>query len=269
MRAAAWLLALAACADPTESSVLDGPRVLAVVADPPVVAPGVRTTLVPITTVDGVPTPPERVTWRACRPWSVVADPERDCADGVTLATGPDGRAVIDPDAFGAVPGSSSSDPGLACAPPVLSLTLIADVQLAGARLLAKKQLAFAQTVDRRNPLVEHALIDGEPATGDAVVPPGATLRLGARIAADSVDEVCGGSVPAREAVRVVVYPGRGAVASDDSFEIVERDGELFEGSVELTLPAASMRVPLWLVAVDETGGAAATFLELGSGELP
>lgn len=268
MRRAAWLLALAACADPTPSSLLDGPRVLAIVADPPIVAPDVRTTLVPITTLDGRPTPPDSVRWRACRPWAVVADPERDCTDGaIALATDPSGGTTLDLELLGAVVPTSGPPPvtsGL-CAPPAMALTLVAEIELAGARVLAKKQLALGTTVDRQNPIIEHVLVDGAPAVAGAPVPAGTTVRLGARIAASSIDPVCGPGEPERETVRVVVYPGRAAVASEDAFEIEERDGELVEGSVELTLPDAPQRVPLWLIAVDQTGGAAATFVELAA----
>jgi len=267
---AAWLIALAACADPTPSSLLDGPRVLAIVADPPVVAPGVRTALLPITTLDGQPAAPDSVAWRACAPWAVVADPERDCTDGaLALATEPGGGTTLSLDLLGgAVPtaGTAPADRG-DCAPPAMALTLVAEIQLAGQRLLAKKQLAVGPAVDRQNPVIEQILLDGAPAAEGAALPAGATVQLGARIAATSIDDVCGVAEPERETVRVVVYPGRGAVASDDAFEITERDGQLVEGSVELTLPATEQRVPLWLVAVDETGGAAARFVDLASTE--
>ena len=60
-RAILGLLVLAGCDDATPGTLLDGPRVLAIVAEPPVVAPGTSTRLEAIAAVDGLPVMADRV----------------------------------------------------------------------------------------------------------------------------------------------------------------------------------------------------------------
>ncbi len=265
-RAILGLLVLAGCDDATPGTLLDGPRVLAIVAEPPVVAPGTSTRLEAIAAVDGLPVMADRVSWRACAPWAVVADPVRDCAGdaAVELTTGPAGEALIDGDELAARFGFEPPPPPTtthACAAAAPTLTVVAELELDGARLIAKKDVPIAAAPDRRNPAFVQARIDGAAADAGAMLPAGATVRLGADIAIDTLDLACapdGNS--AREQVRIFVYPGGGAVADDDSFVIAEREGTIVAGSVELQLPGEPGDVPLWMVAVDETGGVAARF---------
>ena len=93
----------------------------------------------------------------------------------------------------------------------------------------------------------------------------GSTVIVDADIAVDSLDIICDDhdGTEKVEAARVFVYPGGGAVASDESFKIEQRDGVVRAGSVELELPAAGGDVPLWLVAVDDAGGAAAAYIAI------
>lgn len=268
-RAALLLLALAACDDETPGSLLDGPRVLALVADPPVLAPESSSELTAVTSLDGVPAIPDAIAWRVCSPYAVVADPVRDCAGANALAIDPaaDGRVIVDARAVAAhfgitVPANLPTD---ACAPSPLSLTVVAEIELAGSRLIAKKQIAIAGTADRKNPVFVDARIDGAPVGASAELAAGTTVVLAADVAVDSLDPVCDDDTGAerREDVRIVVYPGGGAIASDDSFSIEDRDGVVTAGSVELELPADAGAIPLWLVAVDETGGAAATYIAI------
>jgi hypothetical protein len=269
MRVLACLIVapLAACDASTPRTLLDGPRVLAIVAEPPVIALDTTTRLAAITALDGLPAVPDRIEWRACAPWAVVVDPVRDCAGeaALALATDADGGAVLDPEEIAA--GFSITLPTIppaACAAPTPALTVVAELELAGVRLIAKKQVPIAATADRANPVFVQVRIGGEPIAPTTAVPAGATVLLSADIAVDTLDLACrpdGAST--LEEVRVVTYPGGGAIASDDAFTIADRDGTLTAGSVELTLPDEPATVPLWLVAVDETGGAAATFSPL------
>lgn len=258
------LLALAACDDETPGTLLDGPRVLALVADPPVLAPDSSSTLTAVTSLDGVPATADAITWRVCSPYAVVVDPVRDCEGSNALVLT---NAVIDARAVAAhfditVPPNLPTD---VCTPSPLSLTVVAEIELAGSRLIAKKQIGVAATAARMNPVFVHARIDGAPVGASAELAAGTTVTLDADIAVDSLDPVCDDDTGAerREDVRVVVYPGGGAIASDDSFDIEARDGVVTTGSVELELPTAAGAIPLWLVVVDETGGAAATYIAI------
>jgi len=266
IRAAACILVTAACSDVAPSTRLDGARILAIIADPPVIAPGTTTRLTAISTVDGLPASPDRIAWRACAPWAVVADPLRDCIGDAALALDSDaaGNAVLDIEQVArqfSVDLPTTAPTGCEIAPP--KLTVVADLEVAGARLIAKKQIPLAATVDLRNPVLVAATIDGEPLASPAL-PVGETVRLSAEIAADTLDVACqpdGGLT--LEEVRVAVYLGGGAVVSDDAFTIAERDGTLVAGSVEVVLPDEPAILPLWLVAVDDTGGVAAWFSAL------
>jgi hypothetical protein len=267
-RAALALLALAACDDSTPGSLLDGPRVLALIAEPPVLAPDTSAELTAVTSLDGAPTAPDAIAWRVCSPYVPVVDPVRDCegVNALALAVDGDGRVVIDARTVAAhfgitVPPNLPAD---TCASP-LSLTVVAEIELAGSRLIAKKQIAVAAAAAWRNPTFVHARIDGVPVDATAELAGGSMVIVDADIAVDSLDIICDDDDGTEELedVRVFVYPGGGAVASDESFEIEARDGVVSTGSVELELPAAGGNVPLWLVAVDDTGGAAAAYIAI------
>ncbi len=269
MRAAALALAAAAtaaCSDDATTSLLDGPRVVAIVADPPTVAADGVAQLALVTALDGAPAAPDEVSWRACSPAWPVADPVRDCSGDRALAlpVAPDGRAVVDVAAVAArfglalPPAPADGDP---CGRAVVPVTIVVEAELGGARLIARKQLDVgAAPPPRTNPAFVQVRVDGAPLAPGAPLPAGATVALSADLAADALDEVCepDGEAPARhEDVRVAVYAGGGATLSELAFDVIEVEGATITGAVELTLPEAPDDVPLWLVAVDEGGGVA------------
>jgi hypothetical protein len=264
----ALVATLAGCDGDAPGSLLDGPRVIAVIADPPTVAVNGVARVELISTIDGFIAAPDAVAWRACSPRAVIVDPVRDCAGDAALALEVDehGRAIVDVAViaarFGIPLPPAMDDP---CGRQVLGITIVVEVQLAGSRLIARKQLwVGASPPPRQNPAFVHVLADGVPLADGATAARGVTLTIGADLAVDSLDLVCseGASEPSRrESVRVAVYAGGGVTASDTGFEVVDQDGATRSGTVDLTLPSSAATVPLWLVAIDEGGGAAATHL--------
>jgi hypothetical protein len=270
-RLALAALALSACDDSAPRTLLDGPRVVAVIAEPPTVSATGTSTLTLVTALDGLPTAPDSVSWRACSPGRLVVDPVRDCAGDTAepLPVDDQGRAIVDVAALAArfgvpLPPAMGDDP---CGRAVIPLTIVVEAELAGARLIARKQLAVgAAPPPRVNPVIVHAVADGAPLSSGASYPVGTTLELSADIGLDSLDLVCepDGTTPARhEDVRIAVYAGGGATASDRAFDIAEVEGATIAGSIELTMPDAPSSVPLWLVATDDGGGVAVSHLVL------
>lgn len=252
-------LVLAACEDSAPMTLLDGPRVVAIIADPPVVSTSATAALTLVTALDGLPASPDRVSWRACSPAWPVIDPLRDCV-GEPLPTDAEGRALVDVAAlaerFGASVPPSGEDP---CGRAVIPLTIVVEAELGGARLIARKQIDIGASPPRRgNPVFVQLVGDGAALGSEASA--GSQITLSADLATDALDLVCdeGADVPSRaESVRVAVYVGGGAVASDLSFDILDIEGATIAGSVDVTMPDVPASVPLWLVAVDEGGGVA------------
>lgn len=252
---------LGACSDGPPGTVLDGPRVMALIADPPTVGIDQVATVSLVTAVDGVLTPASSPRWRACPPWAVVADPVRDCADGaIELAVDAEGRAVFDAGALAAAWGVTPPPaPDDACGEAVVDVIVVVEADLAGARLIATKQVEVgAAPPARRNPVITRVLVGGEPVEDGAVVPAGATLDLTVDVARDSLDLVCTDDATTPdtlEDVRVFLYAGGGATTDDDDLEITEVEGASIAETKALTLPTTPGDVPLWLVATDRGGG--------------
>ncbi len=252
---------LGACSDGPPGTVLDGPRVMALIADPPTVGIDQIATVSLVTAVDGVLSPAAAPRWRACPPWAVVADPVRDCAEGaIDLAVDAEGRAVFDAGALAAAWGVTPPPaPDAVCGEAVVDVIVVVEADLAGARLIATKQVEVgAAPPARRNPEITRVLIGGEPVEDGAVLSAGATLDLTVDVARDSLDLVCsdGATTPDKlEDVRVYLYAGGGATTDDNDLEITDVEGASVAETKALTLPDTPGTVPLWLVATDRGGG--------------
>lgn len=267
------VLALAACDDGPPGSPVAGPRIIAVIADPPTVSTDGTTHLSVITAVDGYPVPADAVTWRACSPYTLVVDPLRDCAGdrALELAVDAEGRAVLDVAALAerfdvvvpSIPGAD--DP---CGEQVLPVSIVVEAELAGQQLIAVKtvEVGVAPPV-RTNPVVLHALHGNEPLTDGSVLPRGMRIALGAEVDPASRDLVCRRdetTATHRESVEVYALAGGGAVVRGNDIDIDDDDeGMTRVEPVELELPAEPGMVPLWLVGIDRNGGVGVRFLVL------
>lgn len=249
----AVMVAVAACEaesfDPRWQ--LGDPRILAVRAEPPVIAADGEVALDALAVDSAGDRIDAPVRWRACDPWQFVLDPALDCPlpiDGTLRA----GEVLA---AFG---GDAAPLPPVQLDPcgdvPELGLPVVAELQLDGLRLVAIKRVPVAIAAgaeQRRNPELGALLLDG--AAAGAFVP-GRSYRLGATVRRDSLDEVCEGGAPALEAVRVHLYTTAGELGDAVIDLAYELDGSAAEELTTWRAPATGPAT-FWLVAIDPDGG--------------
>lgn len=259
--ALALLLSVAACADDgsSPSSLITMPRLLAIAADPPVVAIDGAARLRALV-VDGegreVAT---AVSWRACSPWKAVQDPDVDCGPAVAwpLPIDADGAAVLDVGAAVARFGGAITVPAPGpCAVSAVAVPVIATAVVDGTRLIARKDV-WVGGPPRRVPALAAITLDGADATRYV---PGQPQALAARPARASLDETCTGDTPPQpvlEAVRMHFYVDAGELSAASAEVTYQPDGSETEGSIVFTGPADRAPVRLWTIAIDGDGGVA------------
>lgn len=259
------------------------PRILAVQAEPPVVALGQDAAMTPLLAgVDGSMS----VDWsfRACSPWIVISDPTSDCSPEESLALDPDTFASGDgawlrpTDVLAAFPPPDWWQPGSfpqsrpddqlklggtepECGMPYESVdvTVVAEAHIRtdggdDVRLLATKRVrvTFAP-VGRRNPVIENLTLNEELTPRDFT--PGAQYTLIAAPRQDSLDLLCNDDGQAvLEPVTVFIYISAGQI-EDPAIDVeYSPEGQETAGSTVWTAPDQG-DASLWLVAIDGDGG--------------
>jgi hypothetical protein len=284
---------LAGCAELpfTPSSLIDKPRILAVAAEPPVVAvDGTATLTALVVSPDGRDSgvAPGRaldldIRWRACNPWKPVFDPDRDCAAEnaleLTAADGDtwQGQAQVDLadvlEAFpvppeiidqigGMPPGMSPEDPD-ACphSYDYAELPVVAEVTVGQSRLLAIQRVRVTwEPAGRRAPALGGLVLDDVVADASEPISftAGADHRLTASMDQSSLDPVCLDDDPeqiAPEPVHVHAYVTAGELDEHGTDIEYDEDGAESAGALTWTAPASGP-VTAWLVVTDSDGGA-------------
>jgi hypothetical protein len=261
-------LTVTGCGDsaPGGPTVLDRPRVLAIVASSPVVAPTGSTGLIAVA-VDSQGRPAQvQPRWRACTPWIPNLAPSACTGDAaMALSSEASGAASVQvSEVFARFGDPTVLPPDAPCAPAQVSIPIIAEVEVEGTVLVVRKDLVVrfgAQT--RANPGLTEMLFNGMPAQ-DYVL--GSEYALSAMLDLSVADRVCiadDPNVTRVEPVTVYAYASAGDLA-DPSFEIAappEDGAAVLSGAVSWTAPRAgelgSGSVELWLVATDQDGGIA------------
>jgi hypothetical protein len=278
----------------TPSSLIDKPRIVAIAAEPPVVAlDGTATLTALVVSPDGRDSSvaPERaldleIRWRACNPWQPVFEPDRDCApeDALELSAA-DGDAwqgqaqvamadvleafpvppeIIDQigDPTGGMPpGMEPPDPA-ACPHSYdhAELPVVAEVTVGQSRLLAIQRVRVTwQPVDRKPPALGGLVLDGEVTGADEIASftPGTDHRLTASMDRSSLDPVCLDGDPeqiAPEPVHVHAYVTAGELDEPDADIEYAEDGTESADTMTWSAPASGS-VTAWLVATDTDGG--------------
>lgn len=269
----ASLLALAACSgdgvDPVTK--INGPRVLAIGAEPSALVPDGALHLAVMTVDRDGPRgetsaderPVDAVRVRACAPWKFVVDPARDCVgdDAVALERDETGRFVMSAQALAArfpsppdapIP---SADPWRAAlaAGITLRVPVIAEVDVDGQTLLAKREIEVVEDpATRTNPRIVEVRFDGA-ATGTLEAGREYTLttileRASLDVPDDTVDAI------SLEEVTGHLYSPRGEIGDP---EVTVEAAELDQLESSSTTYTAGERGATWMfvVARDETGG--------------
>ena len=221
---------------------ITGPRVLAVVTEPSVLALDGSIQLSALT-IDpdgprsgiGAATPPggrpvDAVRMRACAPWKFIADPTRDCvgADALTLSRNNSGQIVVTADQLSA---AFPSPPGVVAPPDPwrvaiaagleLRVPIIVEVDVDGQTLVARRDLHVVDTpVELKNPVLSEIRFDGVATQ---------TLRAGQRYALTATVD------PASLDTQVGEDPDRVLETIDCYFYSVE--GDLAEPEVDIEDP--------------------------------
>ena len=280
MRIAAVFCAFCALAcddsDGRPATLIDEPRVLAVRADPPVVAlDGIAT--IEVLAVDEAGarldvTP----AIRACYPWRPLTAPDRECGPDASVAiTGGQIDAAAILEAFPPPPGSIEAlvaaassercDAGFAA----VEIPLVIDARDQGAADLVTKALRVAVDRDgvfRTNPAFGGLLFDGDfVAPGEtATFDPTTDAVVSVELDRDAVDETCGDDDPtslALESFQVNLYSTDGRF--DDRSISVELGQDGAEAIGDTRFNSAAGPLALWLIATDADGGAAWAQFEL------
>lgn len=277
----------------TPSSLIDKPRIVAIAAEPPVIAfDGAATLTALVLGPDGRDSSvaPGRaldldVRWRVCNPWKPVLEPDRDCApDDALLLPAADGdtwqgQAQVDmaevlaafpvpPDIIdqigdqpGGMPGAEPQDPD-ACphSYDYAELPVVAEATVGQRRLVAIQRVRVTwQPSDRRTPALIGLVLDDLVAGADEAVSftPGAAHRLTASMDRSSLDPVCLDRDPAQiapEPVHVHAYVTAGELDEPDADIEYAEDGTESADTLTWTAPASG-DVTAWLVVKDSDGG--------------
>lgn len=258
---------------------IDGPRVLAVSASPPVVSAAGSTTLSALVVDAGGADvrPAAAVRWRVCNPWRAVRDPLVDClgddaleGDELPAATEPGELRLTVPQVLAAFPppqgnpGDGPTEPapdtGDACRfdHAFVELPVVVEAAVNGVSLLAIKRVHVTndqEASQRQNPRIAGLLLDdmviAPDAVGEVSVQPGSVHSVSAELAPDSLDWVCDDTAEVREPVRVHFYVTAGQLS--EPYIDIRADEPL--PRLIWTAPESGAAI-LWLVAVDGDGGA-------------
>jgi hypothetical protein len=166
MRAALLLLVACDSAGPDLITVIDEPRVLAILSEPSVLDVDGEVALAPMIVDGNGPRSGDPVALRACSPWIFVAEPAIDCAganalsfDG-TLSTAQLLEAFPPPD------GSPATAEALAIAIEAgltPRIPVIAEVEVNGQTLVARRDLRIVvDSSELTDPQLAEARFDGE-----------------------------------------------------------------------------------------------------------
>jgi len=279
-------LALVGCSDDGVDPItrITAPRVLAVITEPSVLGLEGEVRLNALTvdafgprTGVGMATPPngrpvEAVRMRACVPWKFLADPARDCvgADALPLIADETGRFGITAAqlvaAFPPPIGGTASLEGLRAALAAgleLRVPIVAEVEVDGQTLTARRDLWVAETVDALdNPRITEVRFDGAPVQ---------TLRAGQRYELtvtfdrQSLDSPLGDASeesPSVETVDCNFYSPSGELA-DHEADVEDPDVEVPETASNAYVAGPSGETWLYVIATDQTGGMTAEWLPI------
>ncbi len=249
------LLVVGACSDDGVDPItkITSPRVLAITSEPSVLTIDGTLQLTAFTVDPDRPRSTE-VRLRACAPWKIVSEPDRDCVGSDAMALGTDElSAAALQAAFPSPPGiNAPPDPwGAAIAAGIrLQIPIIAEVLVDGVTLVARRDVEVVDRgVVRSNPRVVDVRFDGIATT---TLQAGTAYALTVSIDPASLDVPPGGG--SREQVDIYFYSPAGELA-DPRVELEDPDAEA-PGS-EPTTYTAGPRGSSWLfvVTTDDTGG--------------
>jgi hypothetical protein len=261
---AALLVALAACSDsgPDLITVVDEPRVLAILSEPSVLDVDGEIALAPMTVDGNGPRSGDPVRLRACSPWIFVAEPAIDCAGANalpfegTLSTAQLLDAFPPPDGSPATPEALeiAIEAGLTPRIPV-----IAEVEVDGQTLVARRDLRIVvDGSELTDPRLAEVRFDGTVTTA---------LRAGQQYS-----------------LTLAFDPESFDPRIDDPEQRLERfdcyfyspHGELAEHEIDVREPEQSVETPpnrftagdagdswLFVVVTDRTGGMSADAIPL------
>lgn len=167
----ALLVALAACGSegPDLITVIDEPRVLAILSEPSVLDVDGEVALTPLTVDGSGPRSGDPVALRACSPWIFVAEPALDCAGANALPF--DGRLTTAQllDAFPPPDGSPATPEALAIAIEAgltPRIPVIAEVEVDGVTLVARRDLhVVVDASELSDPRLAEVRFDGSVTT--------------------------------------------------------------------------------------------------------
>lgn len=267
------LVVLAACGDDAADPItrLTAPRVIAVVTEPSALALGASISLEALTVDEQGPRSGvaagdrsvSAVRMRACSPWRVVADPDRDCpADAaLSLAVDAAGRATLDAAAYEtafAAEGPPGAFAALAATPTGLPVAIIVEVDVDGTTLLVRRDIALV-TPDavRTNPRVAEVRVDGGAASPLVA---GQAYELSIVLDGTTLDALEDG---AREQVRAALYSGQGELADHIVEPADSETGDIVVTSPTTYTAGAAGTAWLHVVVTDETAGMTSVDLPL------
>ncbi len=266
----AGVVAIGGCSDDEVDPItkITAPRILAITAEPSVLAQDGEIMLTAFTVdpfgarigVEGTASPEQRpvsaVRMRACLPWRVISDPNRDCGEdsAVPLAIAEDGTARISMAELEAslpappVPLAEALAAGISIRVP-----MIVEVDVDGDTLIARRDIEIVEAgVERRNPRIVEVRFDGEPLT---TLQRDRRYKMTVTIDPQSVDDR--GTMPGTaERVEVTFYSPSGELADTDADVLSADPGTplLTSKPTDYTSGAAG---PSWMfvVATDDTSG--------------
>lgn len=239
-RAAILLLLVAPACTELEANpgwLIDEPRLLALRADPPVVAPGGRALLEALVLDAGGERLSPQVSYRACNPWRFVRDPQLDCAGDAALEL--EGELIVD-DVLARFPPPSDDRAAI-----VLSLPIVAETRIGDRRLITVKDVSLReQAAPSANPTVTGLLFDGAPAP--VSFDPGRSYEVSAALYAAERAEP--------QAARVHLYATGGEL---DGATLEARVGARGVEAIDITTWIAPDvgAITFWLLATDDDGG--------------
>jgi len=247
--------------DEAPRTLIDGPRVLAIKAEPPSVPPGGSTTVTALIVGTGGETP--SVSWARCRlaprPGEAINPDCVDTAQAATLEPIGDGTTITT-----TMPGDvTASALGQPDATGGVYLTLVARVTVAGETLVATYRLRLQSPGDvnvNGNPVLTGLLLvdaAGVATPIDAAAPPtvqaGDRLTLQVAVADASVETYPPplGGAPVAEVLRTSWFSTAGMFTDERS------EGPAATTVLELNtlLPSAGSAIDLFAVIRDDRGG--------------